>query len=55
MGKDMPNRIVHVADGGAGHDHPTLLSKTALLHTPQWIAGDAPGQLQQGLPLQLQS
>lgn len=51
VGKDVPNRIVYVADGGAGHDHPALLSRTALLHTPQWIAGDAPGQLQQGLPL----
>ena len=51
MGKDVPGRIVYVTEGGAGHDHPALLSKSALLHSPQWIAGDAPSQIQQGLPL----
>lgn len=51
VGKDVPKGLVYVTDGEAGPDHPALLSNTALLHSPQWVAGDAPEQLLNGLPL----
>ena len=51
VGKDVANRAVYVTEGEAGQDHPALLSKTALLHSPHWVAGDAPEQLKNGLPL----
>lgn len=51
VGKDVANRAVYVTEAEAGQDHPALLSKTALLHSPHWVAGDAPEQLKNGLPL----
>lgn len=51
VGKDVPERLVYVTDGKAGPDHPALLSHTALLHSPQWVAGEAPERLLSGLPL----
>ena len=51
VGKDVANRVVYVTEGEAGQDHPALLSNTALLHSPQWVARDAPEQLKNGLPL----
>lgn len=51
VGKDVAKRVVYVTDGEAGQNHPALLSNTALLHSPQWVAGHAPEQLKSGLPL----
>ena len=51
VGKDVAKRVVYVTEGEAGQDHPALLSNTALLHSPQWVAGDAPEQLGNGLAL----
>ena len=51
VGKDVPDRIVYVTDGEAGQDHPALFSRTALLHSPQWVAGHGPQQLPDGLPM----
>ena len=51
VGKDVAKRAVYVTEGEAGQDHPALFSNTALLHSPQWVAGDAPEQLKNGLPL----
>lgn len=50
VGKDIPNRVVYVTDGGAGPDHPALYTQTALLHTPHWISGRSP--LGRGLPFE---
>ena len=41
-GKDMQQRIVHVA---AGQNHPALYTATAALHVAHWIAGQAPEQM----------
>ncbi|GAB4823030.1 hypothetical protein N2152v2_010076 [Parachlorella kessleri] len=34
-GKDMVNRVVYVCQG---HDHPALLTRTALLRMPHWLS-----------------
>ena len=52
VGKDIPNRVVYVTEGGAGQHHSALSTQTALLHSPHWISGEPPGTLLRGLPLQ---
>lgn len=52
VGKDVPNKVVYVTEGRAGLDHPALLTRTALLHTPKWISGHPPAPLSRGAPLQ---
>ena len=48
VGKDMPSRRVFVV---AGRDHPALYTRTALLQSASWVAGNPPPQLTQVHPL----
>ena len=48
VGKDVPARLVYVAEG---HAHLALLADSALLRPAAWVAGEAPGELARGRAL----